>query len=104
MFSFHEQKMYELKEKDRMEETKEARIDAIVEDLYQTKLNNLNGGSLNNNGWNMWDALNGLDVDILSPLGALIRDNEQFKAGKLLIKLVTNQLREDARNEAEGSK
>jgi hypothetical protein len=100
MFSFHEQKMYELKEKDRMEETKEARIDAIAEDLYQANLSGLTF----KNGWVMWDTLNGLPVHMLSPLGALIRDNKTLEAGELLIKLVTNQLREDARNEAEESK
>jgi hypothetical protein len=98
MFSFHEQKMYELKEKDRMEETKEARIDAIADFLYQTKLSEL----VTNKGWKMWEILNDFSVSDFLPLGALIRDNKPLEAGELLIKLVTNQLREDARNEAEG--
>jgi hypothetical protein len=100
MFSFHEQKMYELKQKDRMEETKEARIEEIADDLYQTRLSELTDGE----GWVLWGVLNSIDVDNLPPLGALIRDNKPLEAGELLIKLVTNQLREDARNEADESK
>jgi hypothetical protein len=100
MFSFHVQKMYELKEKDRMEETKEARIDEQADYLYQAKLAALPCEK----GWIFWDAVNCLDVAQLALLGALIRDNKPLEAGELLIKLVTNQLREDARNEAEESK
>jgi hypothetical protein len=80
--------------------SEQARFDAIVEDLYQTKLNKL---SLDD-GWALWNELDNLSVSDFLPLGSLIRDNKPLEAGELLIKLVTNQLREDARNEAEGEK
>jgi hypothetical protein len=69
----------------------------IAEDLYQTELSELSS----DDGWTLWGAINSIDVHGLSPLGSLIRDNKPLEAGELLIKLVTNQLREDARNEAE---
>jgi hypothetical protein len=68
--------------------------------VTQTKLSELTDGE----GWVLWGILNSIDVDVLLPLGALIRDNKPLEAGELLIKLVTNQLREDARNEAEEAK
>lgn len=88
-------------------EMRAQRIDAMADDIYKAKLaalpltREVKMFTFTNIG----DALSELDrnenLKNMIILGGSIRDGAEIDAGRMIIKLVTNQLRKEAQDEAE---
>jgi hypothetical protein len=105
--SFHETKMVLLNERDMYEKTRADHIDEMANDLYVEKLAALPNGQIGGSvyrarpGYNIESALGKLDGTDLIPLARAIIANDATEVGLLIIKLVTDQLRKDAQQEAD---
>ena len=105
--SFHETKMARINERDMYEKTRADRIDAMANDLYAEKLAALPNGQAGGSeyrsrpGYNIESALGELDGTDLIPVARAIIANDATEVGMLIIKLVTDQLRKDAQQEAD---
>jgi hypothetical protein len=107
MLNFHEVRMQEDKTRAFQEESRAARIDEMANDLYTEKLSALPNGQTGSSvyrsrpGYNIESALGELDGTDLIPVARAIIANDAEQVGALIIKLVTEQLRKDAQNEAD---
>jgi hypothetical protein len=107
MLNFHEVRMQEDKTRAFQEESRAVLIDEMANDLYTEKLaalpNGQTGGSVYRTrpGYNIESALGELDGTDLIPVARAIIANDAEQVGALIIKLVTEQLRKDAQNEAD---
>jgi len=105
--SFHETKMALLNERDLYAESRASRIDEMADDLYAEKLASLPNGRKNGTvyqseaGYNIWSTIDDLDQADLIPVARAIVANDPAEVGRLMIKLVTAQLRKDAQQEAD---
>lgn len=84
-------------------------IDQRANDIYRAKLEALpvcyRTSSFGTRILNLDDVIGDIfygKTDDGVALACAVRDNNEAEAGRLLIKLITNKLREDARDEAEG--
>lgn len=104
--NFHQAKMENLRLDDLFKETRAARIDEMANDLYAEKLAGLPNGQPGSEyrqqaGYNIYSALSEIDnLDLVLVARAIIA-NDEAEVGRLIIKLVTAQLRKDAQNEAD---
>ncbi len=89
-------------------------IDALANDYYLELLNGLPNGEAHDEGravwdhseepgWNMYCALQGIPLDVCAEIGRAIRDGKGADVGRLVIKAVTDYLREEARERADES-
>lgn len=107
MFNFHEVAMFQERKREAAEETRDAHIDEMADDLYRAKLQDLPNGRKDGTayqsdlGYNTWTVLDDLKQPDLVEVGRAIRDNDPALVGMLIIKLVTAQLRKEAQDEAD---
>jgi hypothetical protein len=107
MLNFHEVRMQEDKTRAFQEESRAVLIDERANDLYTEKLAALPNGQAGGSeyrsrpGYNIESALGELDGTDLIPVARAIIANDATEVGLLIIKLVTDQLRKDAQQEAD---
>ena len=104
--NFHQAKMENLRLQDLFKETRAQKIDEMANDLYLEKLAALPNGRPGTEfreqaGYNIWSALNDIDQLDLVPVARAIIAKDDAEVGRLIIKLVTAQLRKDAEQEAD---